>query len=128
MVGVYFSGTGNTKYCIEKFLNALDGKAEALPIEDPAATDAVRDADEIIFAYPVYYSNLPKIVRDYICDNADIWRSKRVFIIATMGLFSGDGTGCSARLFKKYGAKGCRRSALKNARLHRRRQATQKAA
>jgi hypothetical protein len=27
-----------------------------------------------------------------------------VFIIATMRLFSGDGAGCSARLFKKYGA------------------------
>ena len=55
MVGVYFSGTGNTKYCIEKFLKALDGEAEALPIEDPAATDAVKNSDEIVFAYPVYY-------------------------------------------------------------------------
>ena len=105
MIGVYFSGTGNTKYCIEKFLKALDGKAEALPIEDHAATEAVKNADDIVFAYPVYYSNLPKIVRDFICDNADIWRGKHVFVIATMGLFSGDGTGCSARLFKKHGAK-----------------------
>ncbi len=104
MVGVYFSGTGNTKYCIEKFLKALDGEAEALPIEDPAATEAVKNSDVIVFAYPVYYSNLPKIVRDFIDVHADIWRSKRVFVIATMGLFSGDGTGCSARLFKKYGA------------------------
>ena len=105
MVGVYFSGTGNTKYCLEKFLKALDGEVEALPLEDPAATDAVKNADDIVFAYPVYYSNLPKIVRDFICDNADIWRGKRVFVIATMGLFSGDGAGCPARLFKKYGAK-----------------------
>ena len=57
MVGVYFSGTGNTKYCIEKLLKALDGGAVALPIEDPTATDAVKNADEIVFAYPVYYSN-----------------------------------------------------------------------
>lgn len=105
MVGVYFSGTGNTKYCLEKFLKALDGEAEALPLEDSAATEAVKNANEIVFVYPVYYSNLPKIVRDYIRDNADRWRGKRVFIIATMGLFSGDGAGCSARLFKTYGAK-----------------------
>ena len=45
---------------------------------------------DIIFAYPIYYSNLPKIVRDFICENSDIWKGKRVFIIATMGLFSGD--------------------------------------
>ncbi|MDE6442501.1 MAG: EFR1 family ferrodoxin [Clostridia bacterium] len=105
MVGVYFSGTGNTKYCIEKFLKAFEGSARALPIEDPAATDAVKNTDEIVFAYPVQYSNLPKIVRDFIKLNRGIWRGKRIFIIATMGLFSGDGAGCSARLFKKYGAK-----------------------
>ena len=32
------------------------------------------------------------------------WKGKRVFIIATMGLFSGDGAGVAARLFKRYGA------------------------
>lgn len=57
-----------------------------------------------MFAYPVYYSNIPKIVRDFIEDNRPLWQGKRVFIIATMGLFSGDGAGVSARLFKKYGA------------------------
>lgn len=57
-----------------------------------------------MFAYPVYYSNLPKIVRDFIVQNKALWRGKRVFIIATMGLFSGDGAGVSARLFRKYGA------------------------
>lgn len=30
--------------------------------------------------------------------------NKNIFIIATLGLFSGDGAGCSARLLKKYGA------------------------
>lgn len=57
-----------------------------------------------MFAYPVYYSNIPKIVRVFIEDNRTLWQGKRVFIIATMGLFSGDGAGVSARLFKKYGA------------------------
>lgn len=105
MIGVYFSGTGNTKYCIEKFLSAIGGDAVAVPIENPAVVEEIKNADGIVFAYPVYYSNLPKIVRDFIVNNCDIWRGKRVFIIATMGLFSGDGAGCSARLFKKFGAK-----------------------
>ena len=25
MIGVYFSGTGNTKYCLEKFVALYDG-------------------------------------------------------------------------------------------------------
>ena len=31
--------------------------------------------------------------------NPDIWKGKKVFIIATMGLFSGDGAGILARPF-----------------------------
>jgi ferredoxin len=104
MIGVYFSGTGNTEHCIKKFILGLDGGAKIFPLENKASAEAAKGADEIVFAYPVYYSNLPKIVRDFICENSDIWRGKRVFIIATMGLFSGDGTGCAARLFKKFGA------------------------
>lgn len=47
MVGVYFSGTGNTKYYIEKFLKALNGEAQALPIEDPATANAVKNDKNI---------------------------------------------------------------------------------
>ena len=44
------------------------------------------------------------MVRHFIKNNKDIWKGKKVFCINTMGAFSGDGTGCSARLLKKYGA------------------------
>ncbi len=74
------------------------------PIEDKLAVNAVAEESEIVFAYPVYYSNIPKIVRDFIEYNRPLWQGKRVFIIATMGAFSGDGAGVSARLFKKFGA------------------------
>lgn len=105
MIGVYFSGTGNTKYCMKYMLNHIDSSGKSYAIESDEVTDAAKFSDEIVFAYPVYYSNLPKIVRDFIVGNAELWRDKKIFVIATMGLFSGDGTGCSARLFKKYGAK-----------------------
>lgn len=104
MIGVYFSGTGNTKYCLEKFISLYDSDIEAVSLEDPYVLEKISHHQDIIFAYPVYYSNLPKIVRDFIEENAVIWRKKHIFIIATMGLFSGDGTGVSARIFKKYGA------------------------
>ena len=61
MIGIYLSGTGNTKHCIEKLMELLDQSAQTIPIEGKET--------------------------------------------ATMGLFSGDGAGCSARLLKKYGAK-----------------------
>ena len=44
------------------------------------------------------------MVRDFIQENKEIWQGKKVFCMTTMGLFSGDGTGCAARLLKKYGA------------------------
>lgn len=105
MIGIYFSGTGNTKYCIEQFLSAYGGGAEAFPIEDAIPMEKLKQERDIVFAYPIYFSNLPKIVRDFVEENRELWNGKRVFIIATMGLFSGDGAGVAARLLKKYGAK-----------------------
>ena len=104
MIGIYFSGTGNTKYCLEKFAALYDTQLEIIPVEDTSTEEKAACHRDILFAYPIYYSNLPKIVRDFICRNSDAWKGKRIFIIATMGLFSGDGAGISARLFKRYGA------------------------
>lgn len=104
MIGVYFSGTGNTKYCVEYVLNRLDSSGAAYAIESDDVIAAIKASDEIVFAYPVYYSNLPKIVREFIVNNAELWHGKKIFVIATMALFSGDGAGCSARLLAKYGA------------------------
>lgn len=104
MVGIYFSGTGNSNYCIEKFCSDYDKSSSIVSIEHENVVDIIKKNETIVFAYPIYFSNLPKIVRDFIESNRNIWQGKKIFIIATMGLFSGDGTGCSARIFKKYGA------------------------
>lgn len=104
MVGIYFSGTGNTRYCCEQFLSHYQNEVEMYSIEDDVAIEIIKRESSIVFAYPVYFSTMPKIVSDYINDNKEIFKSKKIFVIATMALFSGDGAGCSARLFKKYGA------------------------
>ena len=101
MTGLYFSGTGNTKFCVARFSEKCGGSAYS--IEDETAVSVLSEDNDIVLGYPIYYSNLPKIMRDFIERNAELWRGKNVFIIATMGLFSGDGTGVSARLLKKYG-------------------------
>lgn len=104
MIGIYFSGTGNTKYCIEKFLEYYDGSSQAISIEEKGAVQEIRNNKDIVFGYPIYYSNIPKIVRDFITSNKTLFYNKNIFIIATMGLFSGDGTGCSARILQRYHA------------------------
>ncbi|MBO5609830.1 MAG: EFR1 family ferrodoxin [Eubacterium sp.] len=104
MVGLYFSGTGNSKYAAELFCKEYDKESGAYSIEDADALSAVKDTNLIIFAYPVQYSTAPKIMRDFITDHSELWNNKKVFIIATMGLFSGDGAGILGRLLESCGA------------------------
>lgn len=105
MLGIYFSGTGNSKYALEIFLQHFDISAKAVSIEDEALFEELEGQEELVFSYPVQYSSLPKILYDFVTEHGELWKDKRIFIIATMGLFSGDGAGMPARLLKKYGAK-----------------------
>lgn len=104
MTGIYFSGTGNSKYALELFLKELHAQKNIYSIEEAAAVSAIKSHKVILFSYPVQFSNVPKIVKDFITANAKLWKGKKVFVIATMGLFSGDGAGMLARMLKKYGA------------------------
>lgn len=105
MLGVYLSGTGNTKYCIEKLIRLVDNTAIAIPIESKDAAEQIAMHDTIYLAYPTQFSNSPYMVRDFIKKHKELWKGKNVFCIVTMGAFSGDGAGCTARLLRKYGAK-----------------------
>lgn len=105
MTGIYFSATGNSKYAAEIFCREFDKESMVLSIEDAKVKDAVKETDTIVFAYPVQFSTTPKFVRDFVINNAELWKDKKVFVIATMGLFSGDGSGQLGNLLKKYGAK-----------------------
>lgn len=104
MIGIYLSGTGNTKHCVEKLTHLLDDVAQTFPLENPQIAEMLEKQDTIILGYPTQFSNAPFMVRDFIKRNSELWKGKKVFCVNTMGLFSGDGTGCTARLLKKYGA------------------------
>ena len=104
MIGIYFSGTGNTKHCAEKLVSLLDDSAPCFPIECTGIETIAKKQDMIVLAYPTQFSNAPFMVRDFIDKNRSLWNGKAIFILNTMGLFSGDGTGCTARILKKYGA------------------------
>lgn len=98
MIGVYLSETGNTKHCVEKLVKLLDTSALNIPLEHTEIIQILEKHDIIILGYPTQFSNAPFMVRDFIKSNTSLWNGKKVFCINTMGLFSGDGTGCTARI------------------------------
>ena len=103
MNAVYLSGSGNTKHIVTLLLNELGTNGISVPVESEDVKKAL-EGDEIILAYPTMFSNIPYLVRDFIISHESVWKGKKIFLITTMGLFAGDGTGCAARLLKKYGA------------------------
>ena len=104
MIGLYFSGTGNTRHAVEAFVQMCDPNSTAVSIEDSAAMAQLAHHNTIVLGYPVHFSSIPKILQDFIVQNGPLFSGKTVFIIATMALFSGDGAGCAARLLTKHGA------------------------
>lgn len=104
MLGIYFSGTGNSRYALEMFLKQYDDTADIRTLTDNSIIASIKSNEEIVFSYPVQYSNIPKVLKDFVDTNRSLWKGKNVFVIATMGLFSGDGAGVLARRLHKYGA------------------------
>lgn len=88
MLGVYLSGTGNTKHCIEKLTGLLDADAQTVPLEAPGVMEQIKNNDIILFGYPIQFSNAPCMVRDFIRKNDKVWEKKKILCVATMGAFS----------------------------------------
>lgn len=84
MIGIYFSGTGNTEFCINKFMALVDDNAPIVSIENEIVISEMQKHEHIIFAYPIYYSDLPKIVNDFITKNCSAFYKKKIYIICTM--------------------------------------------
>ncbi|MCL1983796.1 MAG: EFR1 family ferrodoxin [Methanomassiliicoccaceae archaeon] len=103
MLGIYFSGNGNTKYCVERFMERYDG-SPAVSIEDPAIIDLLQGNDDIVLGYPVHFGNVPKMVQDFLIRNREYFVGKNIFVICTMRIFSGDGAGCGAKILREHGA------------------------
>lgn len=98
MLGIYLSGTGNTKYCMDLLVKGLESDAVVMSLDNPNLVKEIESNDVIFLGYATQFSNSPYMVRDFIHKNAALWRGKYVFCMATMGAFSGDGAGCTARI------------------------------
>lgn len=94
MLTLYFSGTGNTKYIAEKFSETI--QADCFSIEEEADFQGlITRTDTIIFCYPVYGSCVPLIMREFVIKHKLYLHGKKIIILCTQNLFSGDG----ARVF-----------------------------
>ena len=58
MLGIYFSGTGNSRYALETFLSQYDESAKVFAIEDENIVS------QIVFSYSVQFSKIfPKCLK-----------------------------------------------------------------
>ncbi|MBI9105772.1 MAG: EFR1 family ferrodoxin [Spirochaetales bacterium] len=97
----YFSGTGNTWWAAGKFADQLSNlgfKAERVSIEQPPALllSKIRNSDIIFLAYPVYGSDRPEPIKDFIrmIPEASSFAKDLPVpfgIICTQMMYSGDG-------------------------------------
>ena len=51
MIGLYFSGTGNTKHCVEKFVEQYDNNSTAISIETTNLNEILIEHNMIVFGY-----------------------------------------------------------------------------
>ena len=72
------------------FCDEYDEAAKAFSIEDDNVIEVIKSEEMLVFAYSVQYSTVPNMLRDFIIENKELWENKKVFVIATMGLFSGN--------------------------------------
>ena len=100
MITLYFSGTGNTKYIARRF--AAKMVCKCLSIEDAADFAAeIRAHDIIAFAYPNHSSRAPRFMREFAVRHARQLRGKKLVILVTQWIFSGDGARSFTDLFER---------------------------
>lgn len=54
MIGIYFSGTGNSRYALELFLKEYDNDSVLFSIEDKNLIEHINNYDEIVLRMKRY--------------------------------------------------------------------------
>ncbi|MCL2518791.1 MAG: flavodoxin domain-containing protein, partial [Oscillospiraceae bacterium] len=90
MVMLYFSGTGNSKYIAELFARNMNCACHSIEEKIDFAHEDIID-----FCYPIYGSRVPRVMREFVANNLELLKNKKLIIFCTQMIFSGDG----ARVF-----------------------------
>lgn len=94
MLMLYFSGTGNSKYIASTFSKKMNAKCHSIE-EKIDFKNEIKKHDIIAFCYPIYASNVPRIMREFVSKHVELLKYKKLIIFCTQLMFSGDG----ARVF-----------------------------
>ena len=90
MLTLYFSGTGNSEWVARKFAQAMQGPCHSIEEElDYPALLAAHDT--VCVVYPIYGSRAPYIMREFAQQHAEHFAGKRLVVLCTQVLWSGDG-------------------------------------
>lgn len=112
MLTLYFSGTGNTQFVAEIFSKKMNAKYHSIE-EDIDFDAAILRQERICFCYPIYGSCIPLIMQEFVQRFRSALNGKKLIIICTQLLFSGDG----ARVFTEL-LEGVEHSVIYAAHIH----------
>ena len=65
MLMLYFSGTGNSKYIANLFSKKVNAKCYSIE-ENIDFKKEIKRHNTIAFCYPIYASNVPRIMREFV--------------------------------------------------------------
>ena len=112
ITGLYFSGTGNTKWVAEQLGSSLTHKnhdVEMLSIEEIEVDQLIekfQSSDIIGFLYPGYGCDMPKLYEEYLdqLSNIKLRKNTKAFSILTAAIYIADGAIITKPLCDKIGA------------------------
>lgn len=97
MMMLYFSGTGNSAYVAKGFSRRMGADCHSIE-EDIDFASLLGAHDTVAVCYPIYGSCVPRIMRDFMEKYHAILAEKKLIILCTQMMFSGDGARAFARL------------------------------
>jgi len=106
MLMLYFSGTGNSKYIAELFCSVmnthLSQSVQCRSIEENIDFGQLISSHETIgFCYPIYGSRVPRIMREFVGKYLEYLKNKKLIILCTQWMFSGDGARVFTDMFSR---------------------------
>jgi len=97
---LYFSATGNSKHISELFSRQMNAKCHS--IEESLDFGAlIAKSDTVAFCYPIYWSRVPRIMREFAARYMYALKGKKLIIFCTQQILSGDGARAFAALFPR---------------------------
>jgi len=101
LLALYFSGTGNTEYAVSRFCSHFKEVAVFSIEDEDAGSQYPKDFDAVLIAYPIYGSDMPRLIKEFLKAHKTFFESKNIITLVTQLAFSGDGGALAVRYLKR---------------------------